>query len=67
VPADTTVTWRNTGSTTHTATAQDQSWDTGDILPNATATVEFDTPGTYIYTCTPHPYMLAQVVVTPKP
>jgi quinohemoprotein ethanol dehydrogenase len=67
VPAGTTVTWRNTGSTTHTATAQDQSWDTGDILPNATATVEFDTPGTYIYTCTPHPYMLAQVVVTPKP
>jgi plastocyanin len=67
VPAGTSVTWRNTGATTHTATALDQSWDTGDIAANGTASVEFDTPGTYTYTCAPHPYMLAQIIVTPKP
>jgi alcohol dehydrogenase (cytochrome c) len=68
VQAGSTVTWRNSGSSTHTATALDQSWDTGDIDPNGgTASVEFDTPGTYVYTCSPHPYMLGQIVVTPKP
>jgi alcohol dehydrogenase (cytochrome c) len=67
VPAGSVVTWRNTGATAHTATALDQSWDTGDIDPGASASVEFDTPGTFVYTCAPHPYMLAQIVVTPKP
>jgi alcohol dehydrogenase (cytochrome c) len=66
VPAGSTVTWTNTGATTHTATALDQTWDTGDIAPGASAAYEFDTPGTYVYSCAPHPYMLGRVVVTPK-
>jgi quinohemoprotein ethanol dehydrogenase len=67
VPAGTTVTWRNTGTTIHTATAQDQTFDTGDIQPNGgTAQVTFDNAGTFTYTCSPHPWMLAQVIVTPK-
>jgi Copper binding proteins, plastocyanin/azurin family len=29
-----------------------------------TATVTFNRPGTYNYTCTPHPYMIGQIIVT---
>jgi quinohemoprotein ethanol dehydrogenase len=58
------MTWTNTGSQAHTATASDNSWDTGPIAPGQSATVEFDTPGTYTYICTPHPWMTAQVIVS---
>jgi alcohol dehydrogenase (cytochrome c) len=64
VAAGSTVTWTNTGSQAHTATASDGSWDTGNIAPGQTAQVEFDTPGTFTYTCSPHPWMLGQIVVT---
>jgi plastocyanin len=63
IAAGTTVTWTNTDSTTHTATADDNSWDTGDIAPGASASVTFDTPGTYTYHCSIHPSMTATVVV----
>jgi hypothetical protein len=29
-----------------------------------TATVTFNRPGTYNYTCTPHPFMIGQIIVT---
>jgi alcohol dehydrogenase (cytochrome c) len=65
VPAGTTVTWTNAGPATHTSTSQ--AWDTGDIAPGESASVTFDTPGTYVYYCTPHPFMLGQVTVTAGP
>jgi plastocyanin len=64
VAAGTTVTWTNTGSQAHTATASDGSFDTGDIAPGSAATFTFSTPGTYTYICTPHPWMTAQIIVT---
>jgi alcohol dehydrogenase (cytochrome c) len=64
IKAGTTVTWTNAGPAAHTATAADGSWDTGDIAPGQAASVTFDTPGTYTYFCTPHPFMLGQVIVT---
>jgi quinohemoprotein ethanol dehydrogenase len=64
VPKGTTITWRNDGSVIHTATAQDLSWDTGDIAGGgAVASVTFDTPGTWTYNCTPHPWMIGRIVV----
>jgi quinohemoprotein ethanol dehydrogenase len=63
VPVGTTLSWKNNGSSTHTATESTGAWDTGDIAPGATASLTFDTPGTYNYSCTPHPWMLGQVIV----
>ncbi|HEX8967199.1 MAG TPA: PQQ-binding-like beta-propeller repeat protein [Chloroflexota bacterium] len=63
IPAGTTLTWTNRGSVIHTATDNHQAWDTGDISPGASASVEFDTPGTYSFTCKPHPWMYGQIIV----
>jgi len=63
VPSGTTVSWQNTGSAIHTATDTKVTWDTGDIRPGETSSVQFNTAGTYTYTCSPHPWMLGQVIV----
>jgi alcohol dehydrogenase (cytochrome c) len=61
VPVGTTVSWRNDGSVVHTATEQKRGWDTGDVPAGDSKSVTFDTPGTYTYSCTPHPWMVAQI------
>jgi alcohol dehydrogenase (cytochrome c) len=58
-----TVTFQNNGASVHTATDQQAGWDTGDIQAGASAQVTFDTAGTYTYNCSPHPWMIAQVIV----
>src|ERR1700730_7477073 len=64
VPVGTTLTWKNDGSVIHTATAADGSWDTGDISGGGgTASVTFDTAGTFTFNCTPHPWMVGRVIV----
>ena len=57
------VTWQNNGASIHTATDSKGAWDTGDIAPGESKAVEFDTPGTYTYNCSPHPWMFGQVIV----
>jgi plastocyanin len=64
VPAGTTVSWSNQGSVIHTATDSKHAWDTGDIAPGDTKSVELDTPGVYTFNCVPHPWMIGQVTVT---
>jgi len=64
ITAGTTLTWSNSGSVIHTATATNGNWDTGDITPGSAVDVTFNTAGTYSYNCNPHPWMLGQVVVT---
>lgn len=66
------VTWTNNDSTAHTATAGGGSFDTGTIGAGQTATVTFDTAGTFAYLCSIHPQMAGTVVVqgaavTPAP
>jgi plastocyanin len=66
------VTWTNQDSLPHTATAGDASFDTGSIGAGQTATVTFDTAGTFAYICSIHPQMAGTVVVqgaaaTPAP
>ena len=67
VEAGTKVTFTNAGKTPHNATgSQGGGWDTGLLDGGQTATVTFNEPGTYNYNCTPHPFMVGQVVVTGK-
>jgi quinohemoprotein ethanol dehydrogenase len=63
VPRGTTVTFNNAGTIVHTATAQDNSWDTGDIAPGQVASLTFDNAGTWIYNCSPHPWMIGKLIV----
>jgi len=63
VPVGTTITWHNNGPSTHTATDSQGQWDTGDILAGQDASITFNTAGTFNYSCTPHPWMLGQVIV----
>ena len=58
-----TVTWTNEDSARHTATADDGSFDTGLLAKGQSGSVTFDTPGTYMYFCTPHPNMKGTIVV----
>jgi alcohol dehydrogenase (cytochrome c) len=63
ISAGTELTFSNDGSVIHTATANDGSFDTGEIQPGQAVTLTFDKPGTYGYSCSPHPWMIGQVVV----
>ncbi|HEV7664209.1 MAG TPA: plastocyanin/azurin family copper-binding protein, partial [Chloroflexota bacterium] len=64
VKAGSTVTWTNNGSLEHTVTFQGGiGLDSGLLSTGQSAAFQFDTPGTYNYFCTPHPWMLGQVVV----
>jgi alcohol dehydrogenase (cytochrome c) len=63
VPVGTTVNWDNMGGTIHTVTAQKGGFDSGDIAAGATFSVTFDSAGSYIYFCSPHPWMIGEVLV----
>ena len=63
VPAGTTLTWQNNGAVIHTATDQNGLWNTGDIRGGDSASVTFDRPGTYLYNCTAHPWMIGEIAV----
>ncbi len=57
------VRWANFDVVTHTATADDGSFDTGLLNKGESKTIIFNTSGTYNYHCTPHPWMMAKIVV----
>ncbi len=63
VPVGSWVTWTNNGQDAHTVTADDGSFDSGDLDPSDGFSWYFDTPGTYTYTCAQHPWMTGMVVV----
>jgi plastocyanin len=64
VAAGATVTFVNNDTAPHTATADDGSWDTGEIAPGESATVTLDTAGTFAFHCEFHPTMTATLTVT---
>ncbi len=64
-PAGTHVTWKNTGHAPHTITVRRQTWTTGAIAPGATGSIQFDAPGTYVYTCERHPWQQGEITVVP--
>ena len=71
VKVGTTVTWTNAGTTAHSATAIDKSFNTRNLQPGETKSVTFTTPGTVVYHCVFHGNpddrsgMIGTVVVEP--
>jgi plastocyanin len=64
VPRGAQVTWVNDDNVDHTATEKDNAaWDTQIIRNGASKTIKFDSPGTFRYYCTIHPYMVATLTV----
>lgn len=62
VKKGTTIVFANDDNVTHTATGA--GFDTGDITAGSSKSVTFDKIGTYVYECTPHPFMTATIIVT---
>jgi plastocyanin len=58
-----TVTWTNSGTQPHTATATNGSFDTGILKHGQSASHTFGHAGTFTYFCTVHPFMKGTVVV----
>lgn len=64
IQAGGTVTWSNDDpSVPHTVTADDLSWDSGNLDPGQSYSQAFPLPGTYHYHCSYHPNMVGVVVV----
>jgi len=67
VRAGTTVEWVNDDPLAHTVVAADSSFDSGLIEPGKTWRFRFTKPGTYAYSCRPHPFMHGTIKVTAAP
>jgi plastocyanin len=64
IKAGDSVTWKNGDSAEHTATDRAGGWDTGILRRGKSATIVFDTAGTYEYYCVVHPSMRGTISVT---
>jgi plastocyanin len=64
VTPGTAVKWTNEDRAPHTATDQDDTFDTGRLDRGESGEITFETTGTYDYICTYHPYMTGRVVVS---
>ena len=63
ISAGSKVTWINDDNMVHTATANDASFNSGDMNPGTSFSFTFNTVGTYNYHCTHHTGMTAVVTV----
>ncbi len=63
ISAGTTVVWINGGQVVHTVSAEDGSFDSGPIDAGERRAITFSRPGTFLFHCTPHPFMRGEVVV----
>jgi plastocyanin len=63
VAVGTTVEVTNTDGATHTLSATDGSFDTGNLGADASATVTFETAGTVEFMCKIHPSMTGSITV----
>ena len=58
-----TVTWTNSDERDHTVTADDKSFDSGNVGDGNSFRQKFEKPGKYKYHCEYHPRMKATIVV----
>jgi hypothetical protein len=64
LPGDT-VTWTNDSVRRHTVTADDDAWDSGEVVVQGTFARRFDELGTVAYHCRLHAGMAGEIVVSP--
>lgn len=57
------IKFSNTGQIAHTATQSQGAFDTGLLKNGESATLAFETPGTFTFFCQPHPWMQGTIVV----
>ena len=71
IPVGGSVTWTNNDDVAHTATATDNSFDSGNLANGQSWTHTFTKAGKYAYICSYHPNMTGTIVVqaasTPAP
>ena len=63
IPRGATVTWLNDDKADHTATDKNSAWDSTIIHSEESQALQFNTPGTYSYYCTIHPYMTGTLTI----
>jgi LPXTG-motif cell wall-anchored protein len=63
IHAGDTITWSNSGPSSHTATATGGSFNTGILKKGQSASHTFTQPGTYAYACQIHPFMHGTIIV----
>jgi plastocyanin len=63
VSRGTTVEFSNRDTTEHTATAGGGQFDTGSIGQGQTKAITLETPGTFSYVCSFHPFMHGTITV----
>jgi plastocyanin len=63
VSVGTTVKWINNDAVAHTASSQNNLWDSGDIQPGATSSHTFQSTGSFPYYCVYHPRMVGTITV----
>jgi plastocyanin len=63
VMAGETVSWTNMDDEAHTVTAEDGTFDSGEIEPGESFNYTFEETGTFDYYCTIHPDMTGSVIV----
>jgi len=64
ISVGTTVKWTNEDSAQHTATADDGSFDSGQLSKGQSFTFTFTKEGTFTYICADHANMKATIIVT---
>ncbi|MDA0524286.1 cupredoxin domain-containing protein [Methanococcoides alaskense] len=58
-----TITWTNLDTAPHTATDNNDMFDSGTLAEGESFSMTFEEAGTYDYICTIHPYMKGTVIV----
>ena len=63
IDAGTVVTWVNMDDVKHTATSDENMFDSPLLEKGDKFSYTFSEPGTYTYYCKPHPYMVGTIIV----
>jgi len=63
VPVGTTILWYNNDSATHTITARNNLFDSGNLAPGDTFQYTFEQSGSLEYYCKIHPSMVGEITI----